>query len=78
MRYLIVEWNTKRIIEEFKSEEARAKWVRENCYPSQDMKAFYWINGDVRIEFMNDYEDVENKALKDIDNYVQKVCGGWL
>lgn len=24
------------------------------------------------------YEDVENKALKDIDNYVVDVCGGWL
>lgn len=24
------------------------------------------------------YEDAEDKALKDIDNYVANVCGGWL
>ena len=25
-----------------------------------------------------DYEEVENKALAYIDNYVVEVCGGWL
>ena len=25
-----------------------------------------------------DFEELENKALKDSDNYVQEVCGGWL
>ena len=25
-----------------------------------------------------DFEEAENKALADIDNYVADVCGGWL
>lgn len=25
-----------------------------------------------------DFEEAENKALKDSDNYVAEVCGGWL
>lgn len=55
MKYQIVEWNTENVIEEFGSNEEREKWVLENCYPSQDMSRFYWIMGDIRIEFRDTY-----------------------
>ena len=58
MKYLIVEYGTDIIIEEFESNEEREKWVAENCYPNQYMTAYYQItgHGDVRIEFKDDFE----------------------
>ena len=63
MRYLIVEYGTDIIIEEFESNEAREKWVIENCYPNQYMTAYYQItgHGDVKIEFKDDFERQEKR-----------------
>ena len=56
MRYLIVEWNTENIIEEFESNAEREKWVTENCYLSENTKAVYTIKGNIRVEFADDCE----------------------
>lgn len=49
MKYYVEAWETDEVIEEFDSDEERTQWIKENCYPSQDMSRFYWIKGDVRI-----------------------------
>ena len=64
-----------------------------NFYDGYNMNVRWWIyepNGNVYISCgsykeayeiasnLVNYEDAEDKALKDIDNYVADVCGGWL
>ena len=36
------------------------------------------IKGYEEAKRLVDFEEAENKALADIDNYVVTICGGWL